>query len=410
MSDEILTLEIPYGSNGLLKGEVLAKQVLAHYQPQANVTDIASALRNSFNEPLEFPRLSQACVAGDKIVLALDDQTPRADAVIALLWKELSSAGVLPEDVLILQPGTWQSSTALNPRSLLPKEIQEKIQLQRHDPTDEENYGYLASTAAGERIYFANTIIEADMVIPIGPAAFDPILGYRGEASFLYPAYSDTAAIVKQIGHGHDELTSSDSRPLRQQAEEIGWLLGIQFVISIIPGRGKGIQTILAGLADAVAREVRQELESTCKLKVSERAELVVVAVEEGETDQTWDQVATAIDTARRIVERDGRIVVLSQLKEKRGPGLDILSQVRNPSDALKPIQKENPHDFRAATNIAKAADWANVYLLSEVPSDQIEELFLIPVANEKEVQKLLTGDETKIIVECAQKVNAFCQ
>ena len=138
MSDEILTLEIPYGSNGLLKGEVLAKQVLAHYQPQANVTDIATALRNSFNEPLEFPRLSQACVAGDKIVLALDDQTPRADAVIALLWKELSSAGVLPEDVLILQPGTWQSSTALNPRSLLPKEIQEKIQLQRHDPTDEE--------------------------------------------------------------------------------------------------------------------------------------------------------------------------------------------------------------------------------------------------------------------------------
>lgn len=409
MSDEIIRLNIPFGSSGLLEAEILAKQVVAHFQPKPNVADIAAALRSGFSDPIEYPQLSQACVAGDKIVLALDDETPRADAVVAMLWKEFSVAGVEPEDITILQPGTWQPSKTPDPRSLLARDIQEKIQLKRHDPTDEEQYGYLASTASGERIYLANDIIEADLVIPIGPAGFDPILGYRGEASLLYPAYSETAALAKFVGHGHDELTSSEARPLRQQAEEIGWLLGIQFVISIIPGRGKGIQAFYAGQADAVARRVRNELEETCKVEVRERAELVVVALEEGESDQTWDQIATAVDAARRIVERDGRIVVLSQLKQSRGPGLDILSQVRNPTDALRQIQAGNPYDFRAATNIAKAADWANIYFLSELPDDQVEELFMIPLANEKEARKLLAGDETKIIIEGAQKVNASC-
>lgn len=410
MTDELLLLDLPYGRDGRFQGELLRKRTLKHFQPQADVADLATALRDSFAHPLEFPQLRQTCVSGDRVVIALDDDTPRADALIVMLWKELAAGGIQPEDLLIMQPGTWKRSSIIDPRSLLSKELKAKIGLKRHDPTDAASCGYLASTAAGDRIYLANEIIAADLVIPIGVSAFDPLLGYSGEASVLYPGFSDTAAMAKAIGSGHDELSSIDSRPLRQQAEEIGWLLGTQFVISLVPGRGQGVQAIFSGLSEAVAKAAQQKLESTCKFTVSERAELVLVAVEEGTRGQSWDQVAGAIDVARRIVQRDGRIVVLSQLKEARGAGLQILSQVRSPNDALKPIQKASPPDYRAATRIAKAADWANVYLLSELPATEIEDLFLVPLSSSQEVQKLLSRDDSTIVIESAQKVLATCE
>ena len=80
------------------------------------------------------------------------------------------------------------------------------------------------------------------------------------------------------------------------------------------------------------------------------------------------------------------------------------------PNDALKPIQQACPPDYLAATRIAKAVDWANVYLLSELPTGTVEDLFMIPLETEQEVQKLLQGDDTTIVIESAQKVFATCQ
>lgn len=409
MTREIVSLKISYGRDGEFHTETLAKRLLAHYRAPDNIADLAGTLRDLFLEPIEFPQLRQACVAGDRVVIALDDETPRSDAIIALLWRELSAAGIGAADVTILQPARWEAAEPVDPRSLLPKDLQSSIELKRHDPTVEDGCGYLASTASGERIYLATELIEADLVIPVGKSGFDPLLGVRGEASVLYPAFSNTEAIKRTIGHGHDELSTTDSRPLRQQVEEVGWLLGTQFVVSVLPGTGTGVQAVFAGQTDAVTRHVRAELEANNKLQVCERAEMVIVAVEQGSTQQSWDQVAAAIDVARRVVERDGRIVVLSQLNQPRGPGLDLLAQVRNPHEAINPIAASSPPDYLAATRISKAAEWANIYLLSQLPAEQIEDLFLIPLANETEAEKLLTGDDTKIIIESAQNVFAAC-
>lgn len=410
LETEIIELDVPYGSNGRFQANVLAKRTLAHFQPKVDIADLATALKSELKNPIEFPELRQACVPGDQVVIAMDRETPRADAIIALLWKELSAGGVLPEDITILQPTGLHVGDSSDPRCLLPQDVQNRMRLKQHDPTDEAACGYLASTAAGERIYLAHEIINADLVIPVGASVFDPLLGYRGEASVLYPAFSDLAAIRKAIGQGHDELSPTDARPLRQQVEEIGWLLGIQFVVSVVPGRSRGVQAIFAGLAEAVSKQARVELQETCVVDVEERADLVLVAVEQDAAGHTWDQVAAAMDAARRIVNREGRIVVLSQLNRPRGPGLEILIEVRTASEALKPIRDLSPPDFLSASRIAKAVDWANVYLLSELPAGDVEDLFIVPLETPAEAAKLLQGDDTMIVIESAQKVFANCR
>jgi hypothetical protein len=59
------------------------------------------------------------------------------------------------------------------------------------------------------------------------------------------------------------------------------------------------------------------------------------------------------------------------------------------------------------ATRIAAATDWANVSLLSKLSQDQVSDLFMIPLQNEREVQRLIETEDSTSIVEAAQHVYA---
>ena len=82
--------------------------------------------------------------------------------------------------------------------------------------------------------------------LPIGTTAFDPLLGYRGTHSVVYPGLSTVDALARTVGQGHRELAPRDSRPLRQLVDEIAWLMGIQFVVQVVAASGEGFLDVPA--------------------------------------------------------------------------------------------------------------------------------------------------------------------
>jgi hypothetical protein len=56
-----------------------------------------------------------------------------------------------------------------------------------------------------------------------------------------------------------------------------------------------------------------------------------------------------------------------------------------------------------AATQFASAADWARVYLVSKLPGGMVDELFMVPVENDRELAKLLAGEESCVVLGSAQ-------
>lgn len=408
--DEVISFQLRYGYEGAFAGDVLRKRLLLHHPAAESSADAEAQARAALAHPLDLPDLRRAFVPGDHVVVALAADTPAAEAVIAELWLLLEQSGVTPDSMTLLQPATWEQTGHGDPRRSLPDDIREQMPWLRHDPTDEANCTYLASTASGERIYLSRELVDADVVICVGPAQFDPVLGYRGTASSLYPGMSDMETILRAVGEGHDELGPHDPRPLRQIVDEVGWLLGVQLAINVIPGVAGGLRAVFAGQAEAVMARSREILDAEWKVELQERAELVLVSVDADAAGHGWGQIAAAIDCARRLVERDGRIVVLTELAMTPGPGLEILRQSRTPRDAFKPIQQAVPPDLVAAMRIAKGVDWANVSLLSKLPPDLVEDLFMVPLESEAEVQRLLHGDETTAIIESGQQTYSVCQ
>lgn len=397
-----MELRIEYGTTGQLTWETGADADVQWKPGPAALARPIDAVREALAAPLEYPALAAALVPGDRVVMALDPGLPGLADVLTGIWSVLAEAGIRPEDLLLLQPASLTPRQSLDPRSALPAEIRAAVGWQMHQPAADNSTGYLATSLSGERVYLARELLDADFVLPVGRLGFDPVLGYRGAASLFYPGLSSPDAFVRAHGQGHSELRPEDDRPLRQLIDEAAWLLGVQFGVQVIPS-ATGIAAVLAGSLEATIREGRRQLDIGWRITQHERRETVLVSVRPAAGPTTWDEVGAALEVARKLVTRGGRIVLLTDLEATPGPGVEMVRNRRSPSDALQPLRRESPPDLVPATQWTQAADWASLYLLSRLESNLAEDLFAIPLENEREVQRLLGGAEDCLAIAGAQ-------
>lgn len=396
--------ELHFGTTGVCHVELHPERAHVVRAAPAEISDPAQAVRSALEHPLDFPPLGQLFTPGDRVVLALDRNTPQAGLVLAEVLPILQQRGVAPDHVTILQPAALSGETP-DPRSNLAPEFREAVVWKIHDPTDETQLGYLATTARNERIYLARDLLDADVVVSIGGMEYDPVIGFRGTGSVFYPGLSSSAAIAHAHGMAHSELDPDDERPLRQEIDEIAWLVGAQFSIQVVPAGGSGVAAVLAGAVESVAKAGKELLAKHWLVETPERVPVVVCAVDADAGGHGWDQVGAAMAAARSLVTKGGRIVILSQLHGTLGAGMRLISESRSPRDALQPLRQLTPPDWIAASQLAMAADWAHLYLLSDLHPEAVDSLFVSRMTHERELQRLLDAAPAALLLPSAQHV-----
>jgi nickel-dependent lactate racemase len=398
-----MSIELKYGRHGRFACEINPRRMVVNHPGPAHCAAFAAKVRKALTMPLDFPSLVQVCVPGDQVVLALDRHTPCATEIMAEVWGMLEQRGIDASATRILQPAALDGVPLADPRLGLPESIRREVHWTVHDPTDPKRHAYLAATARGERIYLARELVDADVVISIGMIAYDPVLGYRGTNSVFYPGLSNTEAVARSRGLGHSELGPDDERPLRQFIDEIAWLLGTQFSVQVLPATGGGVAEIVAGAYDSVFRKGQKLLAGHWHVSLAERADLVLAAVDADSAGHGWDQVGSALATARNLVAKGGKVIILSELDAEPEIGIELIRKSQSPRSALQPIRQQAPIDMIAAAQFAGAADWSRVYLVSKLPAGMVDELFMVPVENDRELVKLLAGEESCVVLGSAQ-------
>lgn len=388
------------------EGSSLGQPASSYFSGPAPSSDWTAALTEAFQQPLEFPPLRQAVLPEDKIVIVLDRGVPGTSTVLAAVWEELARIGVSPQNVTLLHPASW-SNTPPDPRQYLPAAVRSDVSWKIHDPTAAESTGYLASSLSGERVYLSRIALEADVVFPIGTLAFDPVLGYRSPAAAIFPGLSNTETIARSHALGHTELNPEDDRPWRQLVEEVSWLLGVQFGVVVIPSAAPNQPAeVFVGSLEAITRAARNKLSQYWKTSFPTRVETVVVSASSVDGNAaTWEDVGRALATARQVVQRGGRIVLLTSLQAELGPGMQLVQAAGLPRDCAPHLKQLAPKDMVPATQWAQAADFAQLYTLSGLPGDQVEDLFCIPLESAAEVERLLAGCEDLALINQANQV-----
>lgn len=386
--DEKLDLDVP---DGRLVGQWAGP---AGLPPE----DFARLLADRLEGPSEFPPLRQAVVPGDRIVLALGSALPGMAAVIEGVVEVLALAGVTRSDV-----------TVLIPPGVASPDVRHGLTIEHHDPDDKTKISYLASTAEGRRVYLNRALTDADLVIPIGRLGFDATLGYAGPWSALYPGFSDseTRAAFRALAKDQPPDPDKPRTPLNESVE-VTWLLGSQFQLGVIEG-SSGPSEALAGLSTAVLREGVRAIESAWSFRPEGRADLVVAGVGTPGTVAGLDELTRGLATATRLVQRGGKIVLLSRAEGSFGPALRRLAEAGDARAGRSTLRGlEGEADYDAARRISQATAWADVYLLSRLDGDNVEELSMIPLERPEDARRLVAVSHSCVVVGRAEETSAW--
>jgi lactate racemase len=388
--DERFDLEVPED-----------RLVGAWHGPTGVVGDeVGASVRDALEHPRGFPPLRQAVVPGDRVVIPWDPDIPEAGRVLGAVCDVLTGAGVEAHSIRVLAAGA--------PRPGWDEDLPPGVAGSSHEPDDRSQLAYLASTAQGRRVYLNRHLTDADCVVPVGLLGYDPVLGYRGPWGVIFPGLSDAdtqRAYRAQASDGPPD--PGHARPALAESEDVSWLLGSQFHLGLVGGVG-GLAGVVAGLEAEVRAEGDRRLDAAWSFRAERRAGVVVVGIGPPGRPTRVEDLAGGLATAGRLVRRGGKIVALSRAGGPIGPALQRLVGVADPRAGLAALRgAEGEPDYPAARQLARVLAWADVYLLSALEADQVEDLAMIPLGRPAEALRLAVAADSCLIVSQADRTRA---
>ena len=371
----------------------------AAVQPVTAICSAASPLelcREALRNSLDYPPLRECVIPGDRVALVPDPECPELPELLTAILEVLASVpdeGVSPVLILPADPAgqAWESLRITWPESL------RKIPTVIHDPADRTLVSYVASTAAGERMYLNREAAEADVLITVGRMRFDSIFGIRGGMSAVFPGLSDADTVQRTGFAGFDQYRTGKSGDRRALVDEIGSLLGTQYSVQLVPGPS-GAAAVFAGLATAVQAAGTQLLERCWAARPARRAELAVISVSAA-VPSAWSVLGEALEKVVPWVEDGGRIAVIADLPLPSGPAVEIVRRSRDPQDAAVVLRRHPLVDGMDMLRLLEASQHARVFLLSGLPGEIAEELGFFQLANADELQRLVEQSRSCVVL-----------
>ena len=312
-------------------------------------------MRAALQTPFDFPPLRRALTADDHVTIVVDERLPGLARLLTPILEELAAAVVDPANVTLLCEPSASRQPWLQD---LPDAFGE-VRLEIHDPRDRKKLSYLASTRQGRRLYLNRAVVDADQLVVLAGCRYDPQVGRGGAVGALFPALSDEATRAEL--NGRPNLEGPDAAPeiaAQAEATEAAWLLGAPFFVQVIEAAGDGVAHVLGGTA-AAATEARRLLDAAWGWEAPSLADVVVASVSGDPARQTFADLAAAAASAGRVVQPDGRIILLSQARPDLAAEAETLLRADDAPEALSRLRRKTTLEQVPALRWAEAASRA---------------------------------------------------
>lgn len=396
---------LEYGSDLCVDLDVPADRLVAVCgEPTGEpLADIGVAIEAALSAPMNYPALARATVPGDHIVLALEHGVPQAAAIVAAVADYLVKQGTAADHIAVLSTPEAVGAGERDPRELLPDAWRGEVSLEVHCPETTTSLSLLGSSQEGKPYYLNRTLLDADLVVPIGCIRHESTIGYHGQYGGLFPSFAD--AKTRERFHKPAGPKTSRQRAIKERAEidEIGWLLGTQFTVQGLPGGSDRLLRVLAGEITEVFRSGQVAYATAWNCPVARRASLVVASVLGGEAQQTWENLARALSAAERVVAEGGAIALVTQLSTEPGEAVSSLSQSDDLTAVWKRLSREKMPDAAIAVQLARSLEQNKVYLLSRLDETVVEDLGIAAIGEPSDLGRLARKHESCIVLANAQ-------
>jgi|GEM_PF-288221 len=358
--------------------------------PQSNIPEL---ILKALSQPVGYPELKRAITSDDRIAIVLVDQFNGFLEILVAVLEHIAGTGVAMENVTLVCLACTNSDSWVDN---LPDNFNE-IKIEVHNPDNKKNHAFLTSSDEIGKLYLNRTIIEADQIVVVGKRQYDPYFGISGAEADLFPALANSEVISACSEEILGEDANSDLG--KQKAIKVAWLLGAPYFIQILEGANASVEEIFAG-ADEANRFAEKKLDDIWKQDALSTFGLVIGLVGGPDENIGFVQLCRALVCAKRIVKKNGVIVLLAQAEFNLG---DIKKQLE-----MKFMGKSEAAFSLVPPHLIKqwvdAASQGKVYVSTFDGKDDIGRLLALPLRSAQELCDLGSNADGVAIIRDAHK------
>ncbi|MGE5580273.1 MAG: nickel-dependent lactate racemase [Bacillota bacterium] len=278
--------------------------------PQDEKAEIERALRN----PTGSPPLEELAKPGMKVVIMASDMTRPSPShkLLPPLLERLKSVGLPEDDVtVVFGMGIHRHMTDAEKRALVGDRVFDNYRCV--ESTESGEYIHLGTTSRGTPVEVCPEVASCDLLICTGNIEYHYFAGYSGGVKAVLPGACSQRTVeanhAMQLLPGA-ELGSYDNNPVRQDIEEAGKMIGVDFILNVVLDEKKNIVRAVAGDPVQALAEGREVVDRLYGIPIEREADIVVVSAGGRPKDVNLYQAQKALENATRAVKPGGVIVL----------------------------------------------------------------------------------------------------
>ena len=325
------------------------------------------------------------------VAIGINDQSrPLPNHILLpLLLEKLIKMGVKHQDItFFIATGTHTPLKKDEFSLVLNNQILSSYKVVSHDCDDGRNLIYLGKTPKGTPVHVNGSFMNTDIKILVGNIESHHFMGFSGGVK--------TAAIGltgrETITANHSMLTGPNttmglysSNPMRLDVEEIGKLIGIDFVLNVVINDNKEIIAAYTGDPEKVMSEGIEFIRKNIQMDLHDTAgmfDLVIASPGGYPKDINFYQSQKAITHACLFSKPEGVIILTAECRD--GMGSRKFEQYLTSKDSFPEVIesfKSIPFEIgpHKAFQLAKQAITHKIILVSDMPDDLIKNIKLLP-------------------------------
>jgi len=378
----LVEIWLPYGKTEI-SVDPAPELLLGVAEPRGHVAvneeeEIKKALRN----PVGTVSLAEKVRKGDKVVVAVGDQTRRCptELLVKSLIQELTSAGIEENDVTILLAcGARREPSEGEISRLLGREIAGRLKHMCHD-SQKGPVISLGRSSLGNEILVNKLFAEAGFKIVVSGIEFHPAAGYRGGCETVLPGLAGADTIVRNHSLFLDPKARPgvlSDNPVHKEMEEAADMVGVDFALNAVSGPQGEVAAAFAGDIHQALREAAKVVDGIYRVPIERRCEIVVASAGGYPRDVSLHESLEALRNALEALEDGGVVVLVAQCEEGEGnAAFRRWMKKHRSADELEVDLKENfDPDGYGAYILLSALERAKVALVSTMPKAMLSEV-----------------------------------
>ncbi|MEJ2208339.1 MAG: nickel-dependent lactate racemase [Anaerolineae bacterium] len=388
---------VPYGRGSVsfclpdgLEVEVVAPREVAA------AADPAGEVRAALEAPVGGVDLAglvrgRGTTGGPTAAIAINDKTrplPHGHLLSPLLAR-LEALGLAPEAItLIIASGAHPPMPPAEFGRVVPANVLARYPVVCHDADDGAGLVRLGTTSRGTPVWANRRYTGAGLRLAVGNVEPHQFQGFSGGAKGAAIGLAGRETVSRNHALMLDPragLGRYADNPARQDVEEIGALMGVQFVLNVVLNGGKEIVHAVAGEPRAVMEAAIPLSRGVSQARVDQPFDLVIASAGGHPKDLNLYQAQKALAHAARVTRDGGTVIVVAACPEGAGSRRyeSWMEGLGSYEEVLARFEEEGfrvgPHK---AFLIARDAARVRTILVSGMAPERVRRLLLTPAAS----------------------------